>query len=211
MFETVTAKLSRQIRTPSAFYVPKMCHQPVKNRLRALGLAMPQYLRILLRFAEGLDLPKFDGAKVVYQGQGLELVRMNFTPRNEDWVRLGQLALSMGVSRAWLFVWLFQKEAGSSNPDSPNTRCTSPWQNRAIEAFVILDMMTTVMVRGRRTAHPWTHDPSQRKPSEHKPPKPLTKLTHREEGDLWLARLRRGMAELAANFLAAIGHDKPGA
>ena len=195
MSDTVTAKINAQVRTPSAVYIPKTHHPSVKSRLRALGIEMPDYLRILLRLAERVDLPLFDGAKVVYQSQGLELVRMNFTPRNEDWVRLGQLALSMGVSRAWLFVWLFRREAGSSGANLSGAGCTSFWRNRAIEAFVVLDMVTTVLIRGRRPAHPGTHDPSRREPGTREPAArgPSKPMKVSEESRLWLTRLRRAM------------------
>ena len=34
--------------------------------------------------------------------------KVNFTPKNEDWIELGELALAFGKSRCWLFVFLLK-------------------------------------------------------------------------------------------------------
>jgi len=46
--------------------------------------------------------------KTLYQESGVGYKRIDFEPRNEDWVELGALALAFGKSRCWLFTFLFK-------------------------------------------------------------------------------------------------------
>lgn len=70
------------------------------------------YLRSLLRRFRSIThtgiLPEPRKIKTEYQEKKLKLRKINFRPRNSDWVELGELALAFGKSRCWVFVHLLK-------------------------------------------------------------------------------------------------------
>ena len=70
------------------------------------------YLRSLLRRFRSIThtgiLPEPRKIKTEYQEKKLKLRKVNFRPRNSDWVELGELALAFGKSRCWVFVHLLK-------------------------------------------------------------------------------------------------------
>jgi hypothetical protein len=53
-------------------------------------------------------LPEPSKIKTEYQQKKLNLKKVNFRPRNKDWIELGELALAFGKSRCWVFVHLLK-------------------------------------------------------------------------------------------------------
>jgi hypothetical protein len=70
------------------------------------------YLRSLLRRFRSIThtgtLPEPKKFKTEYQEKKLHLLKVNFRPRNSDWLELGELALAFGKSRCWVFVHLLK-------------------------------------------------------------------------------------------------------
>lgn len=70
------------------------------------------YLRSLLRRFRSIThtgiLPEPEKIKTEYQKKKLKLRKVNFRPRNSDWIELGELALAFGKSRCWVFVHLLK-------------------------------------------------------------------------------------------------------
>ena len=82
----------------------------LKNKKRKEHFTV--YLRKLLRRYRTVThtglLPKPKKVKTEYQEEGQNLERVNFRPRNTDWIELGELALAFGKSRCWIFVYLLK-------------------------------------------------------------------------------------------------------
>jgi hypothetical protein len=70
------------------------------------------YVRSLLRRFRSITytgiIPEPAKIKTEYQDTKLNLKKVNFRPRNSDWVELGELALAFGKSRCWVFVFLLK-------------------------------------------------------------------------------------------------------
>jgi hypothetical protein len=101
-------------KTKSTFYVPANLCEFLKYKIRSHGSLIKYFETILTKFRvinySGM-LPNSSRVKTVYQEAGLELVRFDFEPRNEDWIELGSLAMGLGVSRTWLFVFLLELDS----------------------------------------------------------------------------------------------------
>lgn len=70
------------------------------------------YLHSLLRRFRSVThsglIPDPEKLKTSYQDRDLNLQKISFKPKNEDWIELGELALAYGKSRCWLFVFLLK-------------------------------------------------------------------------------------------------------
>jgi len=78
---------------------------------------MAMYLHMLLSDSElgyKLSFLKVNSHKVLYQNEGLDLVRFNFMPLDSDWAHLSLLSFSSGCSRCYLFVYLVPAEKQNS-------------------------------------------------------------------------------------------------
>lgn len=70
------------------------------------------YLHSLLRRFRSIThsglIPEPEKLKTTFQERNLNLQKINFKPKNEDWVELGELAFAFGKSRCWIFVFLLK-------------------------------------------------------------------------------------------------------
>ncbi|MCE9500741.1 MAG: DUF1564 domain-containing protein [Leptospira sp.] len=91
--------------------IPEELYVPFVIRAMSVGGAA-KYLRRLLneyRFINfSGDHPVAERAKILYQAKGLNLKRVSFRPRNEDWIELKLIAQAHGVSATRFFVILLE-------------------------------------------------------------------------------------------------------
>ncbi|MBL0266485.1 MAG: DUF1564 family protein [Leptospiraceae bacterium] len=108
----VMDKLDERENTVSTLLIPECLLKEfyLKNKKRKEHFTV--YLRKLLRRYRTVThtglLPKPQKVKAEYQEEGQNLERVNFRPRNTDWIELGELALAFGKSRCWVFVYLLK-------------------------------------------------------------------------------------------------------
>ena len=105
-------------QTNSAFLIPRRLLPNLqilakKRKIsQLLGLFLVKYRSILVsdRFRASFKV------KTRFQERGLDLVRVSFLPKNDDWILLGLLAVFLGISRCLLFRVMLELEiAGESS------------------------------------------------------------------------------------------------
>jgi len=96
----------------STLLIPKYLNEDFRSKTKKYKGNTALYLRSLLRrfrivTHSGL-IPEPEKLKTSYQERDLDLQKVSFKPKNEDWIELGELALAFGKSRCWLFVFLLK-------------------------------------------------------------------------------------------------------
>lgn len=96
----------------STLLVPAHLLEGLKRKTKEHGNSLVVYLRNLLWMYRtithsGMVHPPRK-IKTEYQGEGLDLQRLNFRVGNADWLELGELALAFGKSRCWMFTYLLE-------------------------------------------------------------------------------------------------------
>lgn len=108
----VIDKLDERENTVSTLLIPEYLLKEFNQKNKKHKDNFTIYLRKLLRRYRSLThsglIPEPQKVKTEYQEQGLNLERINFRPKNTDWVELGELALAFGKSRCWVFVYLLK-------------------------------------------------------------------------------------------------------
>ena len=82
------------------------------SRRKLLTFLLWRHGSALAQITPGVNVKRF------YQKQGLKLQRLDFRPNNGDWLELGLLACSLGLSRCAVFVMLLQRELSMSSGES---------------------------------------------------------------------------------------------
>ncbi len=88
-------------QTDSTLLIPKKFFDFFEEN--ADKLTREEYFSILLGRYKELALsglfPKSEKPKTAHQEEGQSLVKVNFRPKNEDWVELGIIASYLGITR----------------------------------------------------------------------------------------------------------------
>ncbi|MBL0263066.1 MAG: DUF1564 family protein [Leptospiraceae bacterium] len=110
--EFVRKKINEEDATVSTLLIPDHLMVDFISKLKKYNGNVSPYLRSLLRRFRSVThtgiLPDPKKIKTEYQLENLKLRKVNFRPRNSEWVELGELALAFGKSRCWMFVHLLQ-------------------------------------------------------------------------------------------------------
>jgi hypothetical protein len=114
-FREYSQKLSLSQKTHSTvstLLIPKKLFRKMKSKLGTQKF--PNIFRLLLNRYRGSltkgNLSLSSRTKTKFQDSGLDLVKFKFRPDDADWVELGILASSAGVSRCLLFVFILELE-----------------------------------------------------------------------------------------------------
>jgi len=98
--------------TTSTLLIPESMLEDFRNKTKKFNGNTAAYLHSLLRRFRSVThsglIPEPEKLKTSYQERDLNLQKVSFTPKNEDWIELGELALAFGKSRCWLFVFLLK-------------------------------------------------------------------------------------------------------
>ncbi|MBK8398088.1 MAG: DUF1564 family protein [Leptospiraceae bacterium] len=96
----------------STLLIPDFLYNDFRLKTKKFKSNTAGYLHSLLRRFRPVThsgmIPEPEKLKTSYQERYLNLKKVNFTPKNEDWIELGELALAFGKSRCWLFVFLLK-------------------------------------------------------------------------------------------------------
>ncbi len=105
-------KISLENDSVSSLLIPEYLMKDFLSKTEKFNGNVTFYLSSLLRRLKTIThtglLPEPNKIKTEYQAEKLNLKKINFRPRNKDWVELGELALAFGKSRCWLFVYLLK-------------------------------------------------------------------------------------------------------
>lgn len=105
-------EISKEDDTISTLLIPEHLMDDFLLKIGKRNGNITIYLRSLLRRFRSIThtglLPEPGKIKTEYQRKKLNLNKVNFRPRNKDWVELGELALAFGKSRCWVFVYLLK-------------------------------------------------------------------------------------------------------
>ena len=106
------ANINDEDSTVSTLLIPDHLTVDFQSKIKKYNGNVSPYLRSLLRRFRSVThtgiLPDPKKLKTEYQVGNLNLRKVNFRPRNSEWVELGELALAFGKSRCWMFVHLLQ-------------------------------------------------------------------------------------------------------
>ena len=98
--------------TASTLLVPLHLYDDFLQKTKKHKGKTSVYLHSLLRRFRTIThsgmIPSPEQLKTSYQERNLFLKRVNFKPKNVDWIELGELALAFGKSRCWVFVFLLE-------------------------------------------------------------------------------------------------------
>ena len=110
--EFARKKINEEDATVSTLLIPDHLMVDFISKLKKYNGNVSPYLRSLLRRFRSVThtgiLPDPKKIKTEYQLENLKLRKVNFRPRNSEWVELGELALAFGKSRCWVFVHLLK-------------------------------------------------------------------------------------------------------
>ena len=114
--EFVRKNLNLEENTVSTLLIPEHLLDVFLTKTKKYkGNTAAIYLRSLLRrfriITHSGMIPDPEKLKTTYQEHGLRLRKISFTPRNQDWLELGELALAFGKSRCWVFTFLLKLDA----------------------------------------------------------------------------------------------------
>lgn len=105
-------EVSKEDDTVSTLLIPEHLMDDFLLKIGKRNGNITIYLRSLLRRFRSIThtglLPEPGKIKTEYQHKKLSLKKVNFRPKNRDWIELGELALAFGKSRCWVFVYLLK-------------------------------------------------------------------------------------------------------
>lgn len=110
--EFARKKINEEDATVSTLLIPDHLMPGFLSKTKKYKGNVSPYLHSLLRRFRSVTyngiLPDPKKIKTEYQIGKLNLRKVNFRPRNSEWVELGELALAFGKSRCWVFVHLLK-------------------------------------------------------------------------------------------------------
>ena len=109
-FQRKTVNLEED--TVSTLLIPKNMHDDFRQKTKKYKGNTALYLHSLLRrfriITHSGMIPEPEKLKTTYQDRNLDLQKVSFKPKNQDWLELGALAFVFGKSRCWMFVFLLK-------------------------------------------------------------------------------------------------------
>nr|MBP7283767.1 DUF1564 family protein [Leptospiraceae bacterium] len=98
--------------TVSTLLIPEILIDDFRLKIKKYNGKTALYLHSLLRRFRTIThsgmIPEPEKLKTTYQERDLDLKKVSFKPKNQDWIELGELALVFGKSRCWMFVFLLK-------------------------------------------------------------------------------------------------------
>lgn len=108
----VRKNINLEENSVSTLLIPEFLLEDFRLKTKKYKGNTALYLHSLLRRFRTVThsglIPEPERLKTSYQERDLELQKVSFKPKNEDWIELGELALAFGKSRCWLFVFLLK-------------------------------------------------------------------------------------------------------
>ena len=113
------------------------------------------YLHSLLRRFRTIThsgmIPEPEKLKTSYQERHLDLKKVSFKPKNQDWIELGELALIFGKSRCWMFVFLLKLDLANMwhcLVEAGLKKIVPMVTNLELKVFYTLDRFSFTFARG---------------------------------------------------------------
>lgn len=108
----VRKNINLEENTVSSLLIPGHLNEGFRTKTKKFKGNTAVYLHSLLRRFRTIThsglIPEPEKLKTTYQDRDLNLMKVSFKPKNEDWIELGELALAFGKSRCWVFVFLLK-------------------------------------------------------------------------------------------------------
>jgi len=103
-------RLSKQPGLVSTLLLAGSHHKKLRRKIAGFG-DLDLYLAFLLtRYGRLARSRRIRAVRTLYQKRNLELRALKFRPSDRTWLKLGLLARHAGVSRCWMFVFLFLQD-----------------------------------------------------------------------------------------------------
>ena len=96
-------------------------------------------------------IPEPEKLKTSYQERHLDLKKVSFKPKNQDWIELGELALIFGKSRCWMFVFLLKLDLANMwhcLVEAGLKKIVPMVTNLELKVFYTLDRFSFTFARG---------------------------------------------------------------
>jgi hypothetical protein len=110
--EFLRKKINLEEDTVSTLLIPKYMQEDFRRKTKKYKGNTSLYLHSLLRRFRVIThsgmIPEAEKLKTTYQERNLDLQKVSFKPKNQDWIELGELAFIFGKSRCWMFVFLLK-------------------------------------------------------------------------------------------------------
>ncbi len=110
--EFLRKKINKEDDTVSTLLIPKHLYKDFRLKSKKFKGNPSLYLRSLLRRFRVIThsgmIPEPEKLKTTYQERKLDLQKVTFKPKNQDWLELWELAFVFGRSRCWMFVFLLK-------------------------------------------------------------------------------------------------------
>lgn len=110
--EFVRKNINLEEDSVSTLLIPEYLYADFRLKTKKHKGNTALYFHSLLRRFRTLThsgmIPEPEKLKTTYQERDLGLKKVSFTPKNLDWLELGELALVFGKSRCWMFVFLLK-------------------------------------------------------------------------------------------------------
>lgn len=110
--EFVRKNINLEENTVSTLLIPEYLNEDFRLKTKKYKGNVSVYLHSLLRRFRTVThsgmIPEPEKLKTTYQERDLDLKKVSFKPKNQDWIELGELALVFGKSRCWMFVFLLK-------------------------------------------------------------------------------------------------------
>ncbi len=153
--EFVRKNIRMEENSVSTLLIPEYMHEDFRLKTKKFKGNTALYLHSLLRRFRTIThsgmIPEPEKLKTTYQERNLDLKKVSFKPRNEDWIELGELALVFGKSRCWMFVFLLKLDLVNmwhSLVEAGLKKIVPMVTNLELRAFQSLDRFSYDFARG---------------------------------------------------------------
>ncbi|MBK8397280.1 MAG: DUF1564 family protein [Leptospiraceae bacterium] len=153
--EFVRKNINLEDTSVSTLLIPDYMYEQFRLKTKKYKGNTAVYLHSLLRRFRTITysgmIPEPEKLKTTYQERNLDLRKVSFKPKNEDWVELGELALVYGKSRCWIFVFLLRLDlvnTWSSLVEAGLKKIVPMVNNLELGIFQELEMFSYTFARG---------------------------------------------------------------
>ena len=153
--EFVRNNINLEDTSVSTLLIPDYMYEQFRLKTKKYKGNTAVYLHSLLRRFRTITysgmIPEPEKLKTTYQERNLDLRKVSFKPKNEDWVELGELALVYGKSRCWIFVFLLRLDlvnTWSSLVEAGLKKIVPMVNNLELGIFQELEMFSYTFARG---------------------------------------------------------------
>lgn len=153
--EFVRKNIKLEENTVSTLLIPESLKEAFLQKTKKYNGNTSSYLHSLLRRFRSVThsglIPEPEKLKTTYQDRDLNLQKISFKPKNEDWIELGELALVFGKSRCWIFVFLLKLDISNmwcTLVEAGLEKIVPKISNLKLEIFLRLERFSYNFTRG---------------------------------------------------------------